>query len=68
MSRDQKKAWQAYQAAYKKDKQYRDALKKIKQDASLTGAQKREKADKIFKQQISMARKLKDWEKKHGLI
>ena len=68
MSKNEKKAWEAYQAAYKKDKQYRDALRAIKQDKSLTGAQKRQKADKIFKQQISMARKLRDWEKKHGLV
>ena len=67
MSKDEKKAWDAYQKAYKEDKKYRDALKAIKLDKSLTGAQKRQKADKIFKQQIKMARKLKDWEKKHGL-
>ena len=68
MTKDEAKAWKAYEAAYKQDKQYRNALKAIKTDKSLTGAQKREKADKIFKQQIRVARKLHDWEKKHGLI
>ena len=68
MSKAEKKAWDAYQKAYKEDKKYRDALKAIKQDKSLTGAQKRQKADKIFKQQIRVAKKLKDWERRHGLV
>ena len=68
MSKEEMRAWKAYDAAYKKDKSYRKALKGIKQDSSLTGAQKREKADKIFKQQIAMSRKLKEWERKHGLL
>lgn len=38
MSKDEKKAWDAYQKAYKEDKKYRDALKAIKLDKSLTGA------------------------------
>ena len=68
MSKAEKKVWEAYKKAYKDDKKYRDALKAIKTDKSLTGAQKRERADKIFKQQIRMARKLRDYEKKQGLI
>lgn len=38
MSKAEKKVWEAYKKAYKDDKKYRDALKSIKQDKSLTGA------------------------------
>lgn len=67
MTAKEKKAWMFYEKAYKEDAKARKELKSIKEDSSLTGAQKRQKADKIFKQQIKMAQKLKDWEKRHGL-
>lgn len=67
MTAKEKKAWTFYEKAYKEDAKARKELKRIKEDSSLTGAQKRQKADKIFKQQIKMAQKLKDWEKRNGL-
>lgn len=67
MTAKEKKAWTFYEKAYKEDAKARKELKSIKEDSSLTGAQKRQKADKIFKQQIKMAQKLKDWEKRNGL-
>ena len=68
MTKEEKHAWKLYEQAYKKDATYRKQLKAIKSDRSLTGAQKRERADKIFKQQIEISNKLKDWERKHGLL
>lgn len=56
MSKEEKRQWKRYEQAYKKDKNFRKQLRAIKQDKSLTGAQKREKADKIFKQQIKLAK------------
>jgi len=56
MTREDKKRWNRYQEAYKKDRQYRKELRAIKQDKSLTGKQKRERADRIFKQQIKLAK------------
>ena len=56
MSKEDKRAWKRYEQAYKKDKVFRKELRAIKSDKSLTGKQKREKADKIFKQQIKLAK------------
>ena len=56
MSKEDKRAWKRYEQAYKKDKNFRKQLRAIKSDSSLTGKQKREKADKIFKQQIKLAK------------
>ena len=56
MTKEQKRKWKKYEDAYKKDKLFRKQLRAIKQDSSLTGKQKREKADKIFKQQIKLAK------------
>lgn len=56
MTKEESRQWKRYEQAYKKDMAFRKQLRAIKQDSSLTGKQKRERADKIFKQQIKLAK------------
>ncbi len=56
MTTEQKKAWKRYQEAYKKDKVFRKELRAIKSNKAFSGKEKRERADKIFKQQIKLAK------------
>lgn len=55
MTKEEKREWKRYQDAYKKFMGFQKQLKAIKQNNKLSGAEKREKADKIFKQQIKLA-------------
>ena len=56
MTKEQKREWKRYQDAYKKFMGFQKQLKAIKQNNRLSGTEKREKADKIFQQQIKLAK------------
>ena len=51
-----KKEWERYEEAYKQDAKLRKALKDIKENTNLSGAEKRAKADPIFEKQIKLAK------------
>ena len=56
MSKEEKRQWKRYQDAYKKFMKFQKDLKAIKQNKNLSGTEKRERADRIFKQQIKLAK------------